>query len=147
MPTTLADPRTLGWLQRALAHELGAVQQYVAQAELAGLWGEVALADELRQEAHQELAHAQGLMQRLIALGATPSAGALAPARLGRNPAELWAANQGLEREAVRLYEQAWQHAQRVRDPDTATLLHGILQDEAAHLQGIDQRLHGDRHG
>lgn len=147
MPATLADPRTLGWLQRALTHELGAVQQYMAQAVLAGLWGETALADELRQEAQQELGHAQALMQRLIELGAAPAAGAMAPARLGRNPAELWAANQVLEREAVSLYEQAWAHAQRLRDHDTAALLHPILQDEAAHLQGIDALLHGDRHG
>jgi len=30
-----ADPRTLGWLSRALTHELGAVQQYLAQSALA----------------------------------------------------------------------------------------------------------------
>jgi bacterioferritin len=143
-----ADPRTLGWLQRALAHELGAVQQYLAQSVLARLWGEPALADTLRAEAQEELAHAEGLMRRLVELGRGPSAGAVAPARLGRNAAELWAANRQLEVEAVQLYEQALAHARRVRDAASAELLQGILQAEALHLSGIDQALSSaGRHG
>lgn len=148
MPYTLADPRTLGWLQRALALELGAVQQYLAQAVLAGLWGEAALADTLRQEAHQELGHAQALMQRLVELGAAPAAGALAPAHLGRSAAELHAANARLENDAVALYEQALLHAQRVRDAATVRLLEPILRDEAAHRDAALRRLNeGAPHG
>jgi hypothetical protein len=33
------DPRTLGWLSRALTHEMSAVQQYLAQSVLARLVG------------------------------------------------------------------------------------------------------------
>lgn len=135
------DPRTLGWLERALAHELAALQQYLAQGQLARLRGDAALADALRDEAMEELAHAERLMQRLIVLGRAPSAGSVAPARLGRSAAELWAANRQLELDAVRLYEQALAHAERVRDDDTAALLHGILQAERAHLRGIDATL------
>lgn len=142
------DPRTLGWLQRALAHELGAVQQYLAQSVLVRLWGETTLADELRREAHEELDHAQRLMQRLIELGRTPAAGSVATARLGRSAEDLWVANRQLELEAVQLYGEALAHAQRVRDPVSAALLHDILQAEAAHLNGIDQVLaQGARHG
>jgi bacterioferritin len=132
------DPRTLGWLQRALAHEMGAVQQYLAQSVLARLWGETALAEELQREADDELGHAQRLMQRLIELGRAPAAGSVATARLGRNAEELWRANRQLELEAVQLYGEAFAHAQRVRDPVSAALLHDILQAEAAHLSGID---------
>jgi bacterioferritin len=133
-----ADPRTLGWLQRALAHEMGAVQQYLAQSVLARLWGETALADELQREAHEELGHAQRLMQRLIELGRAPAAGSVATARLGRSAEELWVANRQLEFDAVQLYGEALAHAQRVRDPISAAVLHDILQAEAAHLNGID---------
>lgn len=141
MPASLADPRTLGWLQRALAHELGAAQQYLAQGVLASLWGEEALAEALRREAQEELGHAQALMQRLIELGAAPAAGALAPARLGRSPAELHAANLQLENEAVQLYGQALLHAQRLRDHATAQLLDAILQAEALHRETALRRL------
>ena len=52
------DPRTLGWLSRALTHEMSAVQQYLAQSVLARLWGDDELASKLRSEAVEELGHA-----------------------------------------------------------------------------------------
>jgi len=81
------DPRTLGWLSRALTHEMSAVQQYLAQSVLARLWGDYALSSQLRREAVEELQHAERLMERLIILGVAPSAGNLPPARLGRRHA------------------------------------------------------------
>lgn len=140
------DPRTLGWLNRALAHELGAVQQYLAQGVLARLWGDAALADALRHEAFEELGHAERLMERLLMLGRAPAAGCVAPARLGRSAPELWAANRQLETDAVQLYREALAHAQRLRDDDTAALLHDILAAEASHLQAIDRSVKEPHH-
>ncbi len=143
-----ADPRTLGWLTRALNHEMRAVQQYLAQSVLARLWGDVELAGRLRAEALEELEHAERLMERQIMLGVAPSAGNVVPARLGRNAAELLAADQQLEVDAVRLYQDALLHAQRMRDPESVRLLAGLLEEERAHVNEIDGMLHGDtRHG
>ncbi len=136
-----ADPRTLGWLNRALTHELGAVQQYLAHSVLVRLWGQPQRADELRLEAAEELAHAERLMERLILLGVAPAAGQVAPARLGRDVGELLHANRQLEQEAVRLYQEALWHAQRLRDADSAALLQDILNEERAHLDALDQRI------
>lgn len=132
-----SDPRTLGWLQRALTHELRAVQQYLAQSVLARLWGDAALADELRREADEELEHAERLMAQLIRLGVAPNAAALPPARLGRAPAELLAADLALEIEAVQLYTDALAHAQRQRDAGTAQLFAGLLADEQRHVEEL----------
>ena len=33
------DPRLSGYLSRALSHEMAAVQQYLLQAKLTGMWG------------------------------------------------------------------------------------------------------------
>lgn len=134
-----ADPRTLGWLARALAHELSAVQQYLAQSALARLWGDAALAQRLRSEALEELEHAERLMQRQLLLGVAPSAGALAPARLGRTAQQLLAHDEQLERAAVQLYADALMHARRVRDGETAALFESLLHDERAHLAHIEQ--------
>ncbi len=138
MPTS-ADPRTLGWLQRALTHEMRAVQQYLAQSVLARLWGDTALADELRREADEELEHAERLMGQLIRLGVAPNASALPPARLGRTPAELLAADHALEVEAVNLYVDALAHAKRQRDATTGELFAGLLADEQRHVQALAQ--------
>lgn len=132
------DPRTLGWLARALTHEMGAVQQYLAQSVLARLWGDDTLAAQLRHEAVEELGHAERLMERLIVLGVAPSAGNLPPARLGRNVDDMLSADRTLEVDAVRLYQQAVAHAQRMRDSDNAALLADILAEEMAHVQEID---------
>lgn len=133
-----ADPRTLGWLARALTHEMRAVQQYLAQSVLARLWGDQVLADKLRHEAAEEMEHAERLMERLIVLGVAPSAGNLPPTRLGRSVEDLLAADRVLELDAVRLYQDALAHAQRMRDPESAALLESILGEELAHVQEID---------
>lgn len=137
------DPRAIGWLARALTHEMSAVQQYLAQSVLARLWGDATLASQLREEAIEELAHAEQLMERLILLGVAPSAGNLKPARLGRNVADLLSADRILEADAVRLYRDALAHAQRMRDTEGVALLGGILEDEVKHVQQLDGMLDG----
>jgi len=137
------DPRTLGWLARALTHEMSAVQQYLAQSVLARLWGEAALAAHLRHEAIEELGHAERLMERLIRMGVAPSAGSLPPARLGRSVADLLASDRKLEVDAVRLYQEAVAHTRRMRDPDSAALLEGILGEELAHVRELDNMMAG----
>lgn len=142
-----ADPRTLGWLSRALAHEMRAVQQYLAQSVLARLWGNAELAAELRREADEELAHAERLMARLIQLGVAPSAGDILPARLGRTPADLLAADRALEADAVHLYQEAAAHARRMHDADSVTLLEGLLDEERRHVEEIDVLMARMSHG
>jgi bacterioferritin len=132
------DPRTLGWLSRALTHEMSALQQYLAQSVLARLWGDAALAAKLRHEALEEMEHAERLMERLILLGVAPSAGNLPPARLGRGVDDLLAADRQLELDAVRLYQEAAAHARRMRDGDSVALLEAILEEERAHVQELD---------
>ena len=132
------DPRTLGWLSRALTHEMSAVQQYLAQSVLARLWGDEALSSKLRREAVEELGHAERLMERLIVFGVAPSAGNLPPSRLGRSVDDLLAADRELEVDAVRLYQEAVAHAQRMRDSDSVSLLADILAEEVEHVQDID---------
>jgi bacterioferritin len=142
------DPRTLGWLARALTHEMSAVQQYLAQSVLARLWGDEALAGQLRHEAIEELEHAERLMERLILVGVAPSAGNLPPARLGRSVEDLLAADRRLEVDAVRLYQEAAAHARRMRDTESATLLEDILGEELSHVQALDGMLAGQgQHG
>lgn len=136
-----ADPRTLGWLSRALTHELAAVQQYLAQSVLARLWGEEALAQYLRHEATEELVHGEKLMERLILLGVAPTASDLPVARLGRTVDELLLANRQMELDAVRLYQDALLHVSRVRDQDTAALLQAIFQEERQHLADLDHMI------
>ena len=136
-----ADPRTLGWLNRALHHELSAVQQYQAQSVLARIWGEARLSEKLQREVSEELRHAQRLMEYLIVLGVTPNAGNLLPARLGRTVDQLLMANHQMELDAIRLYQEALIHANRVRDRVFSDLIQSILADEKMHLMSLNQMI------
>jgi bacterioferritin len=132
------DPRTLGWLSRALNHEMAAVQQYLAQSVLARMWGDTALAQRLHAEALEELGHASLLIEQQIRLGVAPSAGQLPVARLGRHAQELLAHDRQLEANAVQVYGDALVHARRLRDEETAALFDHLLREEREHLQKLD---------
>lgn len=135
------DPRTLGWLSRALNHEMSAVQQYLAQSVLLRLAGNETLSRQLREECLEELDHAARLMERLILSGVAPQAGNLLPARLAHEPKTMLEADRRLELDAVRLYEAAAAHARRVRDGASEQLFGQLLAEEAAHVRELDHHL------
>jgi len=132
------DPRTLGWLGRALNHEMAAVQQYLAQSVLARLWGDAALAQRLHAEALEELGHASRLIEHQIRLGVAPCAGQLPVARLGQRAEELLGHDRQLEANAVQLYDNALVHARRQRDEQTAALFEHLLREEHEHFEKLD---------
>lgn len=131
------DPRLLGYLNRALAHEMAAVQQYMAQSRLCDQWDMADYCAHFRQDVTEELGHVQSLMDALLKLGATPNATQLTPVRLGRNLGEMIAIGRVLEVEAVRLYEEAAAYCGRVRDFAHHGLFTGILRDELVHLDEL----------
>ncbi len=133
------DPRLLGYLNRALGHEMAAVQQYMAQSRLCDLWRLADYCSHFHQDVIEELGHVASLTDALLKLGAAPSATQLPPVRLGRTLEEMLAIDRVLEVEAVRLYEEAAAYCTRVRDVDHHALFQKILRDELEHLQELDR--------
>ncbi|WP_019024643.1 MULTISPECIES: bacterioferritin [unclassified Thioalkalivibrio] len=134
----MADPRIVGYLNRAVAHELSAVQQYLAQARLTAMWGMSDVSECLRRDAQEELDHADRFMTRMFHHGVAPNGSQLAPVRLGRSMAELLERNRELEMEAVRLYDEAAVYCRRVGAAADAELFEGILEEELEHVREID---------
>ena len=79
MQTDAVHPRVLGYLGRALSLELTAVQQYMTQASLVGLWGDEAASERFREETVEEMQHAERIVQQMLALGVAPAASQLQP--------------------------------------------------------------------
>lgn len=131
------DPRLLGYLNRALGHEMAAVQQYMAQSRLCDQWGMADHCAHFREDVTEELGHVQSLMDALLRLGSAPNATQLPPVRLGRSLDEMIAIDRVLEVEAVRLYEEAAAYCARVRDFAHHGLFTGILRDELMHLDEL----------
>ncbi|MDP2027161.1 bacterioferritin [Sulfuriferula sp.] len=136
-----SDPRLSGYLTRALSHELAAVQQYLMQARLVGLWGMADMSARLREDVNEELVHAERLMERMLVLGIPSNATQLPAVRTGRSVEEMLQIDRELEIEAVRLYEDAVHYCARIRDSETQVLFADILQDELGHLGDLDRML------
>ena len=113
------DQRILGYLGRALSLELSAVQLYSTQAKLVEAWGLAEVAGKLSAEAGEELAHAERIISRMLALGVAPNASQLRPVQLGRNLQQLLQANHAFESDAVRLYQDATRYSARIGDHDS----------------------------
>ena len=131
------DPRLLGYLNRALGHEMAAVQQYMAQSKLCDLWDMAEYCSHFRQDVIEELGHMESLMGALLKLGVVPNGAQLPPVRLGRSLEEMLAIDRVLEVEAVRLYEEAAAYCTRVRDFAHHALFTQILRDEMQHLEEL----------
>jgi len=136
-PGTL-NLRVLGYLGRALSHELSAVQQYLTHAGLAELWGMEEIASHFRQEANEEQEHAQRLIARLIEFGAIPNASQLIPVRAGLSLIELLQADRLLELQAVALYREAAQYCALIDAPDDQALFAALHDEELDHVRQLD---------
>ena len=135
------DPRLSGYLSRALSHEMAAVQQYLLQAKLAGMWGLTEQGTRFRNDVNEELVHAERLMERMLVLGIPCNATQLPAARPGRTFEEMLYIDRDIEIEAIRLYEEIAAYCERRRDGETLQLVRSILDDELTHLRELDQQL------
>lgn len=132
-----ADSLTLGFLGKALSSEMSAVQQYSTQAKLVHAWGFPEIAMKLANEATEEMAHADRIIGRMIALSVAPNASQLTPVRLGSNVLELLQHNHQLENEIIVLYTQAVQHCRAVGDIDNTMFFEGLLAEEHSHANAL----------
>lgn len=120
---------------------MAAVQQYLLQAKLTGMWGLSAQSAHFRNDVNEELVHAERLMERMLVLGIPCNGTQLPPTRPGRTVEEMLRIDQELEIEAIRLYEEAAAYCARRQDGETLQLVRSILEDEWAHLRELEQQL------
>lgn len=132
------DQQVLGYLGRALSLELSAVQQYSTQARMVASWGLSEAAASLRNEADEELKHADRIIERMLAIGAAPGGSQLRPVKIGRDLSELLVINQQFERDVISLYLSATHHCARVGDHDSRVFFEELLKEEQQHLAELD---------
>ena len=132
------DPRILGYLHRALSHELTAVQHYLTQSKLCGMWGLQDVCNHFREDVQAELKHAEWLIERMLSVGVTPNASQLAPARVGRSFEDMLDINRVLELDAVRIYQEAVAYCERRGETDYRDFFARILADEVEHVRELE---------
>ena len=132
------DQGVLGYLGRALSLELSAVQLYSTQAKLVESWGLGEPAERFRHEAIEEMGHAERIIGRLLALGATPGASQLRPVRLGSDLLQLLQHNHAFELELVKLYSDATRHCARQGLHDDRLFFQTLMEEEQTHGQELE---------
>ena len=83
------NPRVIEYLNKALTHELTAVNQYWLHYRLLDDWGFTRLAKKERAESMEEMHHADKLITRIILLEGFPKMQEIAPMMIGENLKEV----------------------------------------------------------
>jgi len=136
-----ADERVLGYLGRALSLEFSAVQLYTTQARLVHGWGLTEVAEQFKQEAAEEMGHADRIISRMLALGLAPNASQLRPVHLGHSLKQLLEYDAKFEHDLVGLYDQAVKHCASIGDTDNRIFFDALLKEEREHAQQLSQWL------
>jgi bacterioferritin len=135
------EPVVLDYLNRALRHELTAINQYWLHYRLLGNWGYQALAKQWRKESIEEMQHADKLVDRIIFLDGFPNMQVLDPLHIGQNVKEVLDCDLAAELSARALYEEAATHCHAVRDYVSRDLFEKLMHDEEEHIDFLETQL------
>ena len=135
------EPGVLDYLNKALRHELTAVNQYWVHYRLLDNWGYKSLAKQWRKESIEEMQHADKLVERIIFLDGFPNMQVLDPLAIGQNVKEVLDCDLAAEISARTLYEEAATHCHSVRDYVTRDLFEKLMHDEEEHIDFLETQL------
>jgi bacterioferritin len=131
-PVTKASEKLKGMLNDAIAREIQVSIQYMWQhVQVIGVKG-IAVQDRFKQTAIAEMKHAEAIAERLWYLGGTPTTKPAA-IRVGESLKEFLELDTKAEEEAIVLYKQIIELAQKETDVTTAFMFKEILEDEEQH--------------
>jgi bacterioferritin len=135
------NTQLLETLNNLLADELTAINQYMVHSEMCANWGYDRLHEKVEQRAIQEMKHAEKLIGRILFLEGSPTVSQLNAIHIGSDVAKQLQADLEAELGAVRRYNDAIHLADEVGDGTTRTMLEGILNDEDAHVDWLEEQL------
>ena len=121
------DPKVVEYLNKALRHELTAVNQYWLHYRLLDNWGYKDLAKQWRKESIEEMEHADKLVERIIFLDGFPNMQVLDPLHIGQNVKEVLDCDLAAEMSARALYQEAATYCHSVKDYVTRDLFEKLM--------------------
>jgi bacterioferritin len=131
-PVTKASEKLKEMLNKAIAREIQVSIQYMWQhVQVIGVKG-VAVQDKFQQTAVAEMKHAEKIAERLWYLGGTPTTKP-DPITVGETMKEFLELDTKAEEEAIVMYKQIIEMAQKEGDVTTAFMFKEILEDEEEH--------------
>ena len=133
------DPELIKTLNALLADELTAINQYMVHSEMCDNWGYDKLHKTIEKRAIDEMKHAEKLIGRILFLEGLPIVSDLKKLTIGSDIPKMFASDHQAEAGAIKSYNEAIILAGSVKDYATREILESILNDEDAHIDGIEE--------
>ncbi len=135
------NEKVIARLNQALHDELGAVVQYMVQAETCENWGYGRLAGITKSRAFEEMKHAEALIERLLFLDAVPDLNISLKPTLGKDVPQQFEAGLADESAAIREYNDSAAICRESGDSGTKDLFERLLRDEERHADFLESQL------
>lgn len=132
------DKRIIDALNGLLADELTAISQYMVHSEMCDDWGYGKLHKHFGKRAIDEMKHAEQLIGRILFLDGQPIVSTLNKITIGATVDNQLAHDRAAEDRAIKAYNEAIALAGEAKDAATRDFLQSILNDEDAHMDGIE---------
>ncbi len=135
-------PNVIAQLQRLLANELTAIDQYFIHSRMYEDWGLHRLYSRIAHETDEEKQHADALIRRLLFLEAVPDMTQRDTLRVGSTVPEMLANDLQLEYDVAAALKEAIVCCESERDFQTREILRRLLEDtEEDHAHWLEQQL------
>ena len=135
------DTQVIEFLNRQLALELTAVNQYFLHARMYANWGYGRLGDHEYHESLEEMRHADQLIRRILFLEGLPAMDHLGKLAIGPTVPEAMAGDLALESSGRQLLLEAVHYCESVRDYVSRELLDDILVATEGHIDYLETQL------
>jgi bacterioferritin len=120
-------------LNKLLANEQSAYNQYILNSQVLKNWGIEKMAQTEREEANDEIGHAELLLERILYLEGTPKMEGGKPSQVNRDIKEVLEHNLDLEVAGIADLREGIEACNRVGDWVSRELMVKILTDEEGH--------------
>ncbi len=128
-------------LNKALAEELTAINQYILHAEMCKDWGYSKLHGVVEKRAIVEMKHAENLIGRILFLEGQPIVSKLDDFHIGSTVKDQLENDRMAEFEAIKFYNEIVALTTKLGDNGTKVLVESILTDEEDHIDLLEEQL------